>query len=592
MAVQKPSIPKGTRDFSPEQVAKRKYILSTIEKVFIKYGFMPIETPTMENLSTLEGKYGDEGDKLLFRILDSGEYFDNVKKIEEINIDSDVRKAIFEFLKEAFITITAKIYLYKDENIEEGIFQEFYYFNKFFFETEEHKKYVGLRFYFHNNGKSWSNVIYKYFLEKEPQEIFKDVLVDSEKFANEQVSNIETYQNGFNQMDLIKWYLIGTQKVTKEISEKGLRYDLTVPFARYVVMHQNEITFPFKRYQMQPVWRADRPQKGRYREFWQCDADVVGSDSLLNELDLIQIYDEAFRELKIENYELRINNRKILAGIAEVVKGVEHMNTIAVAIDKLDKIGEEGVGKELSQSGFSENEIKKLFEIINIKGSQVSQLFSLKEKIKSSQDGLKGIEELEFILTSLLDSARSDNKQFNESTNQQINLKIDFSLARGLSYYTGCIFEVVSTEGTLKSSIGGGGRYDNLTGIFGLPNVSGVGISFGLDRIYDVMEELNLFPETIKKSNTKILFCCFDSASQQYALSCLKKLRDANIPAEIYPDIKKVGKQLDYANALQIPFACIIGENEMQTGKLVLKNLHSGTQQELSIEAIIQTLFS
>ena len=457
MAVQKPTIPKGTRDFSPEQVAKRKYILSTIEKVFIKYGFMPIETPTMENLSTLQGKYGDEGDKLLFKVLNSGEFLADVK-------------------------------------------------------TEQL-----------------------------------------------QTSN--------------------SKLLTPLISEKGLRYDLTVPFARYVVMHQNEITFPFKRYQMQPVWRADRPQKGRYREFWQCDADVVGSDSLLNELDLIQIYDEAFRELKIENYELRINNRKILAGIAEVVKGVEHMNTIAVAIDKLDKIGEEGVAKELLQSGFSENEIQKLFDIINIKSDNISQLSLLKEKLKSSEEGLKGIEELTFILHSLI-----------HSSIHSINIKIDFSLARGLSYYTGCIFEVISTEGTLKSSIGGGGRYDNLTGIFGLPNVSGVGISFGLDRIYDVMEELNLFPPTIKSSNTKILFCCFDNASQQYALSSLKKLRDANIPSEIYPDLKKLGKQLDYANALRIPFACIIGDNEMQSGKLVLKDLNLGTQQELSIDEITQLL--
>ena len=473
MAVQKPSIPKGTRDFSPEQVAKRKYILSTIEKVFIKYGFMPIETPTMENLSTLEGKYGDEGDKLLFRILNSGDAFKEIK----------------------------------------------------------------------------------------------------EKNGDQQISNFEFR--------------------ISDISEKGLRYDLTVPFARYVVMHQNEITFPFKRYQMQPVWRADRPQKGRYREFWQCDADVVGSDSLLNELDLIQIYDEAFRLLGMNNYELRINNRKILAGISEVVKGVEHMNTIAVAIDKLDKIGEEGVAKELSLSGFSENEIQKLFEIIKIKGDQISQLLSLKEKIKSSQEGLKGIEELEFILNSLNESTVTSSLSFRaESRNekQPINLKIDFSLARGLSYYTGCIFEVVSTEGSLKSSIGGGGRYDNLTGIFGLPNVSGVGISFGLDRIYDVMEELNLFPQTIKSSNTKILICCFDSASQHYALSCLKKLRDANIPAEIYPDIKKIGKQLDYANALKIPYACIIGENEIATGNLVLKDLNKGTQQEIPLDAIIKFL--
>ncbi len=504
MAVQKPSIPKGTRDFSPEQVAKRKYILTTIEKVFIKYGFMPIETPTMENLTTLTGKYGDEGDKLLFKVLNSGDYLKELKEFNDKGMDHEEMDKTF----------------------------------------------------------------------------------------------LPSYTGKLSDLD--------SKASIPFISEKGLRYDLTVPFARYVVMHQNEITFPFKRYQMQPVWRADRPQKGRYREFWQCDADVVGSDSLLNELDLIQIYDEAFRELGIGNYELRINNRKILAGIAEVVKGIEHMNTIAVAIDKLDKIGEEGVAKELLLSRFLENEIQKLFEIINIKGDQISQLFSLKEKLKSSQEGIKGIEELEFIFKSfdsLLDSARSDNKQINSSTvsssgvvnystNKQLNLKIDFSLARGLSYYTGSIFEVVSTEGSLKSSIGGGGRYDNLTGIFGLPNVSGVGISFGLDRIYDVMEELNLFPPTIKSSNTKVLFCCFDNASQQYALGCLKKLRDANIPSEIYPDIKKVGKQLDYANALKIPFACIVGENEMQTGKLVLKDLHLGTQENFSVDEIIKKIIT
>jgi histidyl-tRNA synthetase len=454
MAAQKPSIPKGTRDFGPAEVQKRRYILNTIEAVFKKYGFMPIETPTMENLSTLEGKYGDEGDKLLFRILNSGETFEQIQ-----NPKSEIR----------------------------------------------------------NQGE-------------------------------------------FN----------------KVVTEKGLRYDLTVPFARYVVMNRNEITFPFKRYQMQPVWRADRPQKGRYREFWQCDADVVGSDSLLNELDLIQIYDEAFRKLGIGNYELRINNRKILAGIAEVVKSKELLSTVSVAIDKLDKIGEDGVRKELSEQGFSEDELNRLFEIITIKGENQFLLSALKEKLATSEEGTKGIEELEFVVNSIAELP--------------INLIIDFSLARGLSYYTGCILEVASAEGSLRSSIAGGGRYDNLTGIFGLPNVSGVGISFGLDRIYDVMEELKLFPADLNATSTKVLICTFDTKSQQYGLAPLKKLRDAGIASEIFPDLKKLGKQLDYANALKIPYAIIIGDNEMNSGKLVLKNLNEGTQQELTIEEIIHIL--
>lgn len=456
MAAQKPSIPKGTRDFGPAQVQKRRHILNTIESVFKKYGFMPIETPTMENLSTLQGKYGDEGDQLLFKVLNSG-----------------------DFLKD----IDAQ-------------------------QLQEHN----------------------------------------------------------------------ARQLTGAIAEKGLRYDLTVPFARYVVMNRNELTFPFRRYQMQPVWRADRPQKGRYREFWQCDADVVGSDSLLNELDLVQVYHEAFHKLGI-GYELRINNRKILAGIAATVKSIDHMSAIAVAIDKLDKIGEEGVRKELAEQGFSAEELQRLFGIISIKGENEAVLGLLKQKLQDSAEGLQGIGELEWIIKNL--SSLGD---------QSIRLKIDFSLARGLSYYTGCIFEVVAAEGSLRSSIGGGGRYDNLTGIFGLPGVSGVGISFGLDRIYDVMDELHLFPQDLKATTTKVLFCCFDEASQAYALKALKQLRDAGIAAEIYPDLKKIGKQLDYANAWQIPFACIAGETEMQTGKFQLKDLRQGTQQLLTAEELIHEL--
>jgi len=462
MAKEKPSIPKGTRDFGPEEVAKRKYILNTIEKVFIKYGFMPIETPTMENLSTLTGKYGDEGDKLLFRILDSGETFEKIR-----NSKYEIRN-----------------------------------------------------------------------------------------------------QNEFN----------------NTITEKGLRYDLTVPFARYVVMNRNEITFPFKRYQMQPVWRADRPQKGRYREFWQCDADVVGSDSLLHELDLINIYNEVFKCLGI-HVEIKINNRKILAGIAEVVKGIEHLNTIAVAIDKLDKIGKDGVSKELVSLDFSDSEIEKLFNIITIKGTETEMLEALKTKLQNSTEGLKGIEELAFIYKTIQLPMYRDN-------NSTI-LKTDFSLARGLSYYTGCIFEVVATEGSLRSSIGGGGRYDNLTGIFGLDGVSGVGISFGLDRIYDVIEELKLFPETLSQGSSKVLICANDSIENielAPVLQLLSKLRNEGIASEIYTEKINVKKPLEkpikYASSKNIAYALIYTENET----LKLKNLTTGFQEELSIGEIVEKL--
>ena len=463
MAKEKPSIPKGTRDFGPQEVAKRKYILNTIEKVFIKYGFMPIETPTMENLSTLTGKYGDEGDKLLFRILDSGETFEKIR-----NSKFEIRN-----------------------------------------------------------------------------------------------------QNEFN----------------NSITEKGLRYDLTVPFARYVVMNRNEITFPFKRYQMQPVWRADRPQKGRYREFWQCDADVVGSDSLLHELDLINIYNEVFKCLGID-VEIKINNRKILAGIAEVVKGIEHLNTIAVAIDKLDKIGKEGVSKELTELNFTETEITILFDIISIKGTEVEMLESLKIKLQNSTEGLVGIDELSFIFKQI-------NLPIHRETNQLINLKTDFSLARGLSYYTGCIFEVVAIEGSLRSSIGGGGRYDNLTGNFGLDGVSGVGISFGLDRIYDVIDELKLFPETLSQGSSKVLICANDSIENielAPVLQLLNKLRNKGIASEIYSEKINVKKPLEkpikYASSKKIAYALIYTENEA----LKLKNLTSGFQEELTIEEIIERL--
>lgn len=469
MATQKPSIPSGTRDFGPEQVHKRKYILHQIEEVFKLHGFMPLETPTMENLSTLEGKYGEEGDRLLFRILNSGDAFKTIK----------------------------------------------------------------------------------------------------EKNGNDSIGDFDFRP--------------------AQVSEKGLRYDLTVPFARYVVMNRNTITLPFKRYQMQPVWRADRPQKGRYREFWQCDADVVGSDSLLNEADLLLIYLEAFKKLGLE-VVVRLNNRKILEGMATLHGERTRFVEFATIIDKMDKIGYDAVMAELHKAGFDMQSLtasEKIFSIHsddfpndyhnNVVLGALTDLGVEFEK-RNIDFGITGIEELKTVFNLIPEPFRK-------------NVMIDPLLARGLSYYTGIICEVVSHEGTLKSSIGGGGRYDNLTGVFGMPGLSGVGISFGLDRIYDILEELKRFPESLNKvSGTKVLLCGMDSASQQAAFSLVQPMRAAGIASEVYPDHKKLGKQLDFANALQIPFAVIIGESELKSGQLTLKDLTAGTQESLTIEQIIKKL--
>lgn len=451
--MQKPSVPKGTRDFSPLVVVRRKYIFNTIEGVFKKYGFKPIETPSMENLSTLTGKYGDEGDTLLFKVLNSGD------------------------------------------------------------------------------------------------------------FAN---------TKGVNPSD---WEARNSNKLTSQISEKGLRYDLTVPFARYVVMHQNDITFPFRRYQMQPVWRADRPQKGRYREFYQCDADIIGSDSLLNEADLVMIYNEAFEQLSI-NATIKINNRKVLMGIAQTLGIGDKLIDFTVAIDKLDKIGVDGVKNELTSKGFSQEQTDKAAEIMRFSGDNSATISYLKTLLIESEDGKKGIEELENIFSYL----QAVNFDF-------AKLKIDLTLARGLNYYTGAIFEVTANDAKM-GSIGGGGRYDDLTGIFGLKGVSGVGISFGADRIYDVMEELNLFPEQ-QEAFTQLLFCGMNDEAITFAMPLAAKARQAKINTEIYPNAAKLKKQLDFANSNQIPYAVIIGESEMQSGLLTVKNLTSGEQQNLTIEAII-----
>ncbi len=462
MAIIKPAIPKGTRDFSPSEMVKRNYIFDTIASVFKKYGYQEIQTPTMENLSTLTGKYGDEGDKLIFKVLNSGD-----------------------------------------------------------------------------------------FLSKISQE------------------KLETRKSHL---------------ITSEISEKALRYDLTVPFARYVVMHRNEISFPFKRFQIQPVWRADRPQKGRYREFYQCDADVVGSESLLNEAEFVLIYHEALSLLGLKDFTIKINNRKILSGIAEIIGKPELILDMTVAIDKLDKIGFEGVTKELIERGFSADDIEKIKPIIMLTGSGEEKLNSLRSVLEGSETGLNGIAEIETIFDYI--------SQLSSHSPQPIahNIELDITLARGLNYYTGAIFEVKTNEVSM-GSIGGGGRYDDLTGMFGLSDLTGVGISFGADRIYDVLEELNLFPESSSES-TRVLISNFDQNAEKYALPLLQRLRNAGISSEIYPTSGKLKKQMNYADDKNIPFVILIGSEEMESGLLSLKNMKSGEQQKLTAEQIIAFLSS
>ncbi len=451
--MQKPGIPKGTRDFSPEEMAKRNYIFDTIKSVFKLYGFQQIETPAMENLSTLMGKYGDEGDKLLFKILNSGDFL--------------------------------------------------------------------------------------------------------------QTANAEALAEK------------NSVKLINSISEKGLRYDLTVPFARYVVQHNGELTMPFKRYQIQPVWRADRPQKGRYREFYQCDADVVGSDSLLNEAELVQIVDEVFARFGV-NVTLKVNNRKILSGIAEIVGELDRLTDITVAIDKLDKIGLDNVNAELREKGVSAEAVEKLQPIILLSGSNEEKLSTLKNVLADSETGLKGIEEIETIL-GLLSSA-----------NLRLTLEIDLTLARGLNYYTGAIFEVKANDVEM-GSISGGGRYDNLTGVFGLQGLSGVGISFGADRIYDVLNQLDLYPkETVNA--TKILFVCFGDAEIAYSMPLVREVRNAGIPAEIYPTPAKMKKQLGYADSKNIKYVAIVGSDEMEQKKVTLKNMETGEQEMLAVSDVIERI--
>ena len=452
---QKPSIPKGTRDFSPMEMAKRNYIFDTIKQVYQLYGFQQIETPAMETLGTLMGKYGEEGDKLLFKVLNSGDFLTKVS----------------------------------DEELQE--------------------------------------------------------------------------RNALH--------------LAAKLCEKGLRYDLTVPFARYVVMHREELQLPFKRYQMQPVWRADRPQKGRYREFWQFDGDIVGSDSLLNEVELMQIVDTVFSRFGVR-VQIKINNRKILSGIAEVIGAADKIVDITVAIDKLDKIGLDNVNEELRGDGLSEDQIAKLQPIITLEGTNDEKLNTIAEVLATSETGLKGVEELRYILEVL------------KTTGLKNEIQLDLTLARGLNYYTGAIFEVKALDVPMGSILGGG-RYDNLTGIFGMPGISGVGISFGIDRIFDVLNALDCYPKDAVVG-TQLLFINFGEKETAYCLPTVAKAREAGIRTEIFPDSSKMKKQMSYANAKQIPFVALAGENEMAEGKLTLKNMLTGEQQLLTPEQLIETVKS
>lgn len=450
---QKPSIPKGTRDFSPIEMARRNYIFDTIREVFKLYGFKQIETPAMENLSTLMGKYGEEGDKLLFKILNSGDFLRGADK----------------------------------------------------------------------------------------------TLVEKDDYVH----------------------------LTSQICEKGLRYDLTVPFARYVVQHRNELQFPFKRFQIQPVWRADRPQKGRYREFYQCDADIVGSDSLVNEIELLQLVDEVFSRLKI-NITIKLNNRKVLAGIAELIGAPEKIIDITVAIDKIDKIGIENVNAELKERGLSDEAIATLQPILAIDGTINERLEQLESLLATSEIGTLGVKELREVVAGV------------ETLGLRAMLDLDVSLARGLNYYTGTIIEVKAQD-VVIGSITGGGRYDNLTGVFGLPGVSGVGISFGADRIYDVLNALDLYPEEAKDA-TQVMFTNFGAAEAGASMKMLKELRNAGVRAEIYPDTAKMKKQMGYADALAIPFVAIVGETEMAQNKMMLKNMSTGEQTLVTVDEAIEII--
>lgn len=543
--MEKPTLPKGTRDFGPAAMGKRQFIFDTIRSVFNKFGFLPLETPAMENLSVLTGKYGEEGDQLLFRILNSGDYLEEFRKTMTLSATH---------LKELF-TLTSKELdgkLKPQEQIESIIESVS---DTISFSNQEQRRFLSDQI--RKNKRIFAEKIFSLFSDsgkgKEPAQQFAD--------------HFQQFPLPFSdiQSSLLKDF----------ICEKGLRYDLTVPFARYVVMNRHEIALPFKRYQIQPVWRADRPQKGRYREFYQCDADVVGTYSLICEAEIILMIRDVFGRLGINDYTIKINHRGVLAGIAEILEASGKEIALYTAIDKLDKIGEKGVRDELKSKGFSEESIVKLFSLLNRKGTNTDTLNFLSETFRNSQTGLKGSQDLTEVLQLLAGYGTNDE-----------HVEVDTSLARGLSYYTGTIFEV-KINNVAIGSVSGGGRYDNLTQAFGSKEpLPGIGISFGVDRIYDAMAELNLFPKETQISS-RLLICHFNRETFQYSLGVLSKLRAAGIACEVYPDESKLKKQLDYANKKLIPYAIVIGTDEMSSGKLTLKNMVSGEQEQLSVEEII-----
>jgi histidyl-tRNA synthetase len=557
----KPTLPKGTRDFGPAQMAKRQFIFDSIKKVFQKYGFQPLETPAMENLSTLTGKYGEEGDQLLFKVLESGDYIKKTRKdvVEKKMLDDKLRYYFNTIILENFNSLRSK-----------GM-KEF-----------DHSDF---NFQPYNSTKDWSHET-AYYLQA--QQIIKDHIDQANDLLTKVLKDpdfIEAFNLSNKLYETISPYYINNLQVEQilnpktlstEISEKGLRYDLTVPFARYVVMNRHEITFPFKRYQLQPVWRADRPQKGRYREFYQCDADVVGTNSLICEAEIVLMIKEVFNSLGIKDYSIKINHRGVLGGLAELSNSTNHMS-LFVAIDKLDKIGESKVKEELISRGFNESSLETVFKILNFKGTTEEKITFLLSQFPNSDTGKKGVNDLQEVFSLLKNYGASDD-----------HVEFDIALARGLSYYTGCIFEV-KINNVAIGSVSGGGRYDNLTGGFGLPDVSGVGISFGVDRLYDAMEELNLFPQEAQISS-KVLLCHFDEESKMFGLKLLQSLRANGIASEIYPDKVKIQKQLEYANKKMIPYTIVIGSDEVKSGLLAFKNMKTGEQEKLSFEQILSNL--
>ena len=581
---QKPSIPKGTRDFSPAEVAKRNYIFSTIKTNFEKFGFQPIETPSFENSETLMGKYGEEGDRLIFKILNSGDYFEE-KVSFNIKLYKKLNKLILKTSKSTIRRIYEK---YKNESLEfvdSRILNDFTSKEEFNFTVNFFKGKIENSNKINNENKDIISSLFEknilvYFNLIEGYLLSYDFEISKLNFEIFKSDNFEVLVD-----DIVKSIFYKNQKnlkfsslITPQISEKALRYDLTVPFARYVVQHQNEIEFPFKRYQIQPVWRADRPQKGRFREFYQCDADVVGSNSLWQEVELVQLYDSVFSQLGLGGVTIKINNRKILSGIAEVIGASDKLIDFTVALDKLDKIGEDGVKKEMLEKGISETAIEKVQPLFNFTGTINEKIEKLANLLANSEEGMKGVNELQFICDNVTTLGL-----------QTAFLDLDVTLARGLNYYTGAIFEVAAPKGVAMGSIGGGGRYDDLTGIFGLKNMSGVGISFGLDRIALVMEEVGLFPEAVL-ATSKALFLNFGDKEALYAMKAIGKLRQKGIKVELYPDKSKIDKQFKHADRRGIPFAVIVGESEMQREEFGLKNLATGEQQKVNFETLATLL--